>query len=128
MKKSAVFVAFIISIGMLRAQENTSIIEKGAVFTLGSASVSGYQHIDFPRKNIIMKRGAIVDFKNLAGREVVVEQILSQNGDIQVLLKRKDGLNFFRFYPTVKANLEKALLKGELKNPKSKRKDSLARP
>jgi len=43
----------------LLAQENLDVVEKGTVLTLGSVNAAGYQHIDFPRKNIIIKRGQL---------------------------------------------------------------------
>ena len=126
MRKTTIVIAFLFSIGMLQAQENPDIIEKGTVLTLGKVAASSYQHIDFPRKNIIIKRGAIANFNNLEGRKVVVEEVSSLNGKTTVILKRKDGRNFFRFWPTVSSDIEMALLKGELKILETKRDDSIA--
>ena len=126
MRKTTIVIAFLLSIGMLQAQENPDIIEKGTVLTLGKVAASSYQHIDFPRKNIIIKRGAIANFNNLEGRKVVVEEVSSLNGKTTVILKRKDGRNFFRFWPTVSSDIEMALLKGELKILETKRDDSIA--
>ena len=128
MRKSAIMVAFLFSIGLLHAQESTEMIQKGAILTLGPPSASGYQHIDFPRKNFIIKRGAIANFNNLEGKKVVVENVRSKNGITEVVLKRKDGRNFFRFWSSVEADFEKALAKGELFLPKSKKKESIAQP
>ena len=126
MRKTTIVIAFLFSIGMLQAQENPDVIEKGTVLTLGKVAASSYQHIDFPRKNIIIKRGAIANFNNLEGRKVVVEEVSSLNGKTTVILKRKDGRNFFRFWPTVSSDIEMALLKGELKILETKRDDSIA--
>ena len=126
MRKTTIVIAFLLSIGMLQAQENPDVIEKGTVLTLGKVATSSYQHIDFPRKNIIIKRGAIANFNNLEGRKVVVEEVSSLNGKTTVILKRKDGRNFFRFWPTVSSDIEMALLKGELKILETKRDDSIA--
>ena len=126
MRKTTIVIAFLLSIGMLQAQENPDVIEKGTVLTLGKVAASSYQHIDFPRKNIIIKRGAIANFNNLEGRKVVVEEVSSLNGKTTVILKRKDGRNFFRFWPTVSSDIEMALLKGELKILETKRDDSIA--
>lgn len=126
MRKTAIMVAFLFSIGMLQAQENPGVIEKGTILTLGKVTASSYQHIDFPRKNTIIKRGAIADFNNLEGRKVLVENVLTSNGKTTVTLKRKDGRNFFRFWPTVSSDIEMALLKGELKILETKREDSIA--
>lgn len=128
MRKSAILLACLFSIGMLQAQENTDVVKKGTVLTLGTTTASGYQHIDFPRKNVIMKRGAIANFNNLEGRKVVVEDVRTENGTTEVVLKRKDGLNFFRFWPSAQASLDKAIASGELKLPKSLKKESLATP
>ena len=126
MRKTTIVIAFLLSIGMLQAQENPDVIEKGTVLTLGKVAASSYQHIDFPRKNIIIKRGAIANFNNLEGRKVVVEEVSSLNGKTTVILKRKDGRNFFRFWPTVSSDIEMALMKGELKILETKRDDSIA--
>lgn len=126
MKKAIILVLNLLMTATLLAQENVAIIEKGAILKLGKASALGYKHIDFPRKNTIIKRGAIADFNNLAYRKVVVKEVLSRNGDTKIVLERKDGLNFFRFFPTVEASLEKALAKGELILPNSNKEDSIA--
>ncbi|TLP75633.1 hypothetical protein ES765_14940 [Maribacter sp. ACAM166] len=101
------------------------VVENGTILTLGTANAAGYQHIDFPRKNIIIKRGAIANFNNLEGQKVVVTKVSSQNGNTAVTLKRKDGRNFFRFWPTITADFEKALVNKELKVPNTKREVSI---
>jgi hypothetical protein len=104
------------SIAMLRSQEKVHKVSRGDILTVGSPSGSTYQHIDFPRKNIIIKRGAIADFNNLLEIKVIVEHMAAnKDGSTEVVLKRKDGHNFFRFYPFITANLDKALEKAELK-------------
>lgn len=119
MRTSTLIMVFLFSIGMLQAQENLDSIEKGTVLTLGTATPSGYTYIDFPNNNIIIKRGAIAHFNQLEGRKVVVEEVLSKNGKTEVTLRPKDGRNFFRFWPTITAHLEKAMEKGELKLSKA---------
>ncbi|WP_273568293.1 hypothetical protein [Maribacter halichondriae] len=115
MKKAVIFIVSIFMTVTLMAQESSDFVKKGTVLTLGPVSASGYKHIDFPRKNIIIKRGAIADFNNLEGRKVIVEEVQTENGTTEVVLKRKDGRNFFRFWTTVTTDIEKALAKGELK-------------
>ena len=126
MGKSAIMIAFLFTVGMLQAQTNSSVIEKGTVLTMGKVTASSYQHIDFPRKNIIIKRGGIADFYNLEGRKVLVEDVVTENGKTIVTLKRKDGRNFFRFWPTVSSDIEMALAKGELKMLETKSRESIA--
>jgi hypothetical protein len=103
------------------------MIDQGTILTLGTVSASGYGHIDFPRKNIIIKRGAIANFNALEGEKVRVKEVRSDNGATEVVLQREDGRNFFRFWPTVTADLEQALKKGELVLPKTRTLEYVAK-
>lgn len=120
MRKVALCIAFLFSMGMVQAQEESNDrVAVGDVLTLGNPSSSTYQYIDFPRRNIIIKRGAIADFKSLIGKKVVVEEINTYTDrSAEIILRRKDGRKFFRFFPTIKADLDNALTKGELVIPK----------
>lgn len=101
----------------LFGQENDSPVSKGSTYKLSGPSNHNYKHIDFPRRNIIIKRGAIADYNSLIGLEIVVKDVVKNpNGSTKAILERKDGRPFFRFFPTVEANLEKALATGELIN------------
>ncbi len=99
------------------AQENKQApIQEGTVLTIAKPSTAEYQHIHFPRKNFIIKRGAIADMKSVYGKEVeVVAYSYTDEGDTKVTLKRTDGKKFFRNFRTVDAHLEDALSSGELK-------------
>lgn len=108
--------AFLSAMAMLHAQNN-KILAEGDIVTLGAPHGTDYQHIDFRRKNIIIKHGAIPNFKALIGKKLVVERIeRDKNGKALALMRRKDGLNFFRFYPTVRVEISKALESGEIRN------------
>ncbi len=126
MRKSILLLASIFAMGSLQAQQSTNTIEEGSVLTLGASTASGYKHIKFPRNNFIIKRGAIADFSNLEGKKVVVKKVQYFNGIAQVVIERKDGQNFFRFYPSVTANLDKALANGELIPQPSEKEDYIA--
>lgn len=118
MKKAVILIVSIFfSIVLMAKSNNLSAVQKGTVLTLGACSASGYMHIDFPRKNTIIKRGAIANFNSLEGRKVIVTEIRSKDDTTEIVIKRKDGLNFFRFFPTATANLEKAIIKNELIAP-----------
>lgn len=115
MKKLLCIAIFALS-GVVLAQDNLKTVEVGDVLVLSEPAKETYKHIDFPRKNTIMKRGAIADFKNLVGKRVIVSEISTlADGTKQVVLKREDGQDFFRFYPSVKGDLDKALAAGELR-------------
>ena len=116
MRKSIVFVAFLFCAISFQAQSTGYNITAGDILVLGQPSGSKYAHIEFPRKNTILKRGAIADFKSLIGKHLVVQRIETGKNDADVvILIRKDGLNFFRFFPEAKANVYKAFEAGELR-------------
>ncbi|NNE76517.1 MAG: hypothetical protein HKN31_05530 [Pricia sp.] len=128
MKKSLILLFSLIFTGIVYSQENTQMVEKGDIVILGNSSGSLYQHVDFPRKNFIMKRGSIANFHELVGENLIVESVNNtKDGKTDVTLRRNNGLNFFRFYPTVNANLEMALANGELKIPQDDKIDSIAK-
>lgn len=112
---------------MLKAQEKENIVAEGDILVLGKAHNSDYSHIDFPKKNIIIKRGSIANFNALVGTRLVVQSFeRDKDGMTKAVLKRKDGLNFFRFFPRVRANIEKAIQSGELKTINYKRQGAIA--
>lgn len=117
MRTTLLILALCLGIGNLFAQESTDPISQGTVLTLNSPAGHHYKHIDFPRRNFIIKRGAIADYNSLIGMEIVVKDLIKDSdGKTKAILERKDGRPFFRFYPTVEANLEQAMAVGELKS------------
>lgn len=121
MRNLAFVVIFLLISQLAFTQENQTVTSEKAVYVLGVPAGSDYKYIHFPKKNIILKRGAIANFNSIIGTKVVVDRTpgKSKMAD-KVVLKRKDGRNFFRFFPTVKADLEKALEAGELKKYKDR--------
>lgn len=109
-------ILFVLSVSLIQAQQKEQInIQKGAVLTIEEPSASDYQHVHFPRKNFIIKRGGIADMKTVLGEKVeVINYTYTSDGSTEVTLKRLDGKKFFRKFPTIKANLEDALSAGEL--------------
>ena len=88
----------------------------GEVLVMSSPDGNGFDHVHFPKLNIIMKRGGVGNWTSLRGTEVVVkEQYPNNEGSNFVVLERKDGRKFFKLLPTVTASFNKALESGELK-------------
>ncbi|MEJ1221176.1 hypothetical protein [Sediminicola sp. 1XM1-17] len=117
MRTTLLILAFCLGTSSLFAQGTTETISQGTVLTLSSPVGHNYKHIDFPRRNFIIKRGAVADYNSLIGMEIIVkEMVTGTDGSTKAILERKDGRPFFRFYPTVEANLEQALAVGELKS------------
>ncbi len=110
------------------AKDTSDLVEIGDVMSINVPENGSFAHIHFPRKNLIIKRGGIADMKSVHGNKVVVTDIKTKgNGNTVVTLKRKNGRKFFKFLPSVKADLESALAKGELKIADSSQKDEIAR-
>ena len=101
---------------LVQAQQKQQVnIQKGVVLTIESPSASDYQHVQFPRKNFIIKRGGIADMKTVLGKKVeIIDYVYTSNGSTEVTLKRVDGKRFFRKFPTITARLEDAIRSGEL--------------
>ena len=117
MRTTLLILSLCLGLSNLLAQETTDPVSQGTVLTLSNPVGHNYKHIDFPRRNFIIKRGAIADYNSLIGMEIVVKDLVKDSdGRTKAILERKDGRPFFRFYPTVEANLEQAMAVGELKS------------
>ncbi|MEL4306972.1 hypothetical protein [Joostella sp. CR20] len=113
MKKGLFFAAFSFLAFTVSAQDKE--VKVGDVLKINSTSESTYQHIDLPRKNIIIKRGGVPNYKSVANNEVVVTRLeTNKNGEQIAVLKRTDGRKFFNSFPVVKANVSDALASNEL--------------
>jgi hypothetical protein len=127
MRKSIFFTAFLFSVLLLKGQANEHKIIEGDILMLGKPTSSTYVYIDFPKSNIIIKRGAIASFNSLINEKVFVSNIKTdKKGNTIADLKRANGLKFFRFYPIIKANITKALKCGELRPTKHKGQNAIA--
>ena len=96
------------------SQETSSYdYEVGDELVLVESSNQQYQFVKIPRKNFIMKRGGVANIKALYNTKLTIVSI-TESGD-WVKLSKADGSKFFNRYSVIRANLPKALDKGELK-------------
>ncbi|WP_458627129.1 hypothetical protein [Winogradskyella sp. PC D3.3] len=87
----------------------------GDILTIKTQSVQGFNHIDFPKANILIKRGVVTAYKSVNNETVVIDKVeTTDNGSTTIILKKKDGSKFFGFLNNVKANYVKAINSGEL--------------
>ncbi|WP_179317608.1 hypothetical protein [Winogradskyella undariae] len=87
----------------------------GDILTVKTPSTESFKHIDFPKKNILIKRGVVTRYKSVDNEAVIIEKVsTTDNGSTSVILKKKDGTKFFGFLNKVEANYEKAINAGEL--------------
>lgn len=114
------------SVMLAYSQEQDTDIRQGQVFVLMAPSGNEYQHLDFPRKNMLIKKGAIPSPNYLVGEKVYVHEILkSDSKNLEVYLKRSDGQKFYRFIDKVKAYPRLALEAGEIRYWKPSKKEAI---
>lgn len=107
-------IIFIFAVNIHAQEENK--VEVGQVFEIVKPSGNDFQHIHFPKKNIIIKRGGIANDKFVVGKKIVVSEIKTQkDGTKKVVVKLKDGSNFYKAIPTVAIDIDNALKNGEIK-------------
>jgi hypothetical protein len=107
------------SVGVLNAQnamnQNPPEVRAGDVFEIGRPESNTYKHIDFPKANIIIKRGGLANYKRVEGRKVVVTSVKEKkDGTTQVKIKRQDGGRFFGSHTVISADYKDAVESGEL--------------
>lgn len=74
-----------------------------------------YNHIKFPKPNILIKRGTVDRYKSVYDNNVLVDEVVTEkDGETHIVLKKKDGTKFFGLINKVKANYTKAIDTGEL--------------
>ena len=87
----------------------------GDVLVIESPSSHVYNHVKFPKLNILAKRGKVANYKSVHGNLVVIDEIIeAKDGSKHVVLKKKDGTKFFGYLTKVRANYEKSIKSGEI--------------
>jgi len=102
------------------------LISDGDVLIINKKQNTPFDHIDFPRTNFIIKRGAIANYKSLNGMAVKVNSsYVNTKGDYIAKLTPLTSGKFFNRFFSVSANLSKAIESNELMSPNLS-KESLA--
>lgn len=116
MKNLAFLLVFLfLSFSMISQNTPADQVVVGDILVIEAPSTHNYKHIDFPKANIIYKKGGIPNFDQVYQSQVkVIETKTKKDGSQEVVLQRVDGRNFFNAFPTVSADLTKALNSGEL--------------
>lgn len=93
--------------------QNTPVV--GDILVINATSNTNYNYIDFPKLNVIVKKGGLATYKSVHGNHVVVTDVKTKNdGKVQVILEKKDSTKFFGIAKQVKADYNNALSSGEL--------------
>lgn len=96
-----------------QSQDNSPKI--GDVLIINAPTGQTYDHIKFPKLNIVVKRGGLANYKSVYGEAVIIKNILTKkDGKVYIQLESQNGKKFFGFLKTVNADYNKALETGEL--------------
>ena len=97
----------------LNNNQNDPIV--GDILVINATSNTNYNHIDFPKLNVIVKKGGLANYKSVHGNHVVVTDVKIKNdGNVYVTLEKKDKTKFFGFVKQVNADYHKSISSGEL--------------
>ena len=106
-------VAFANDSNLLNNNQNDPIV--GDILVIKATSNTNYNHIDFPKLNVIVKKGGLANYKSVHGNHVVVTDVKIKNdGNVYVTLEKKDKTKFFGFVKQVNADYHKSISSGEL--------------
>lgn len=117
MKKYLITIVIILmAIFSINAQETNADVKKGDLLEIIKPSKNEYQHINFPKKNFIIKRGGITSNQLVNGEEVIVTKVTKKkDGSTTIRIKKTDGGRFYKAIPSVTVNFEEAVKSGEIK-------------
>lgn len=111
MKKNLLFAIELIFFTVtLYSQNMSSPIAVGDVFVVGALENNNYTYINFPKLNIIVKKGDLVNFKNVVGKKVVVTSIKEKrNGTLVATIQLTSKRLFFKSHKTVTVKIKEAI-------------------
>ncbi|WP_124980212.1 KH domain-containing protein [Nonlabens xiamenensis] len=115
MKKTIITAVIALTSMALPAQVNASEIKKGDTLEISNPSGSSYQHIHFPKDNLIIKRGGINNDASVIGKKVVVTEIITEETGTKVRISPTDNSRFYNALRSVTVDIEAALKEGEIK-------------
>lgn len=112
MKFLQILPVFLLISSISIAQEHPEVGEK---LVISNSSTYGYKYLHLPNANFIIKKNGRLNYDQLVGKSVIIQEIKSTETKNTVVLRRADGKKFFGSFPVIKANYEKAVQSGELK-------------
>lgn len=101
--------------GVMYAQKSEPKVNIGDIFVLGKVAQNDYQHIQFPKPNFIIKKGGIVNYKNLVGKKVEVTSFKKKkDGRLIARIQLTSKKYFFNSHKSLKVAIEAAIHQKEL--------------
>tara|TARA_R110002049_G_scaffold30582_1_gene104700 strand:+ start:29 stop:394 length:366 start_codon:yes stop_codon:yes gene_type:complete len=116
MKNFLMAVLIVLGSLSLNAQETSIEVNKGDIYVIVKPSGNSYKHINFPRQNIILKKGGVLTNQTVNGKEVIVTKVTKKNnGSTKIKVKPTDGTGFYKVIKSVSINFEEAIKSGEIR-------------
>lgn len=117
--QSTLLAVFMFIPAFLAADTHSKVIdavgpEVGDVLVLNEPSGVEFQHVYFPKPNVLQKKTGVINYNRVVGMKVTVSKVEEKDGRTIVTLKPMDGKKFFRYWTSVKADYQKAVDSGEL--------------
>ncbi|WP_460218615.1 hypothetical protein [Psychroserpens sp. MEBiC05023] len=87
----------------------------GDVLEINKPYAQTFNHIKFPKVNMLIKKGKVPNYNSVYGTKVVISNIKTKgDGTTYVILKKQDDSKFFGYLTEVKAHYTNAIESGEL--------------
>ena len=108
---------FLFALG-LHAQIKVPVVNIGDELKIATVPSNDYEYIEVPRKNIILKRGGILNFSKFSNSTVIIKDLVYEKETAYAIIERADKRRFFKAFRTLTVDIEAALEAGELTLPK----------
>ncbi|WP_298422332.1 dihydroorotase [uncultured Kordia sp.] len=90
-------------------------VHVGDTFTIGKVANDSYDFINFPKANLIQKKGGIANYTNVIGEKVEVTSIKKQkDGSLVATIKLASKKLFFNSHKYITVAIDEAINKKEL--------------
>lgn len=100
----------------ISAQTSTSNVNVGDTFIIAEVENDNYKHINFPRTNMVIKKGGVVDYHRLIGKKVEITRIKEKKDGTKIAtIKLSSGKRFFKSHKYITVDIAEAISSGELK-------------
>lgn len=101
--------------GVMYAQNSNENIAEGDVFKISKVENDNYKHINFPKANLIRKKGGLPYYDAIVNEQVEITSIKKmKDGSVLATIKMTSGKRFFNSHKYVTVAINEALTSKEL--------------
>lgn len=116
MRTFLIILLVLLSFQWVQGQQSAEEPKVGEILVVGPYYGIEYDHIHFPKLNLVLKRGGLGNWTSLRGTKVFVkEKYQNSDGETFAVLERTDGRRFLKVIPSVTTSFKQALESGELR-------------